>query len=73
MAPPSQLSIATSSVNRLLKEEDSYRAELDDQQSRLQKLEAEVVEDEDGNRAYTIKQQVRSEGAMRAASFPRGG
>ncbi|KAL2045000.1 hypothetical protein N7G274_002775 [Stereocaulon virgatum] len=38
--PPSQLSIATSSINRLLKEESSYRTELAGQRKRLEKLEA---------------------------------
>ena len=58
MAPPSQLSIATSSVTRLLKEEVSYRTELEGQQKRLQKLEAGEGDDEEGNRAWYIAQEV---------------
>lgn len=58
MAPPSQLSIATASVIRLLKEETSYRTELESQRKRLQILQAaESGEDEDGNRAWNIGQQ----------------
>ncbi|KAI9653028.1 MAG: hypothetical protein M1831_006235 [Alyxoria varia] len=41
MPPPSKLSIRTSSVQRLLKEEDSYHKELEQQESRIQKLEKE--------------------------------
>lgn len=59
MAPPSQLSIATSSVNRLLKEEASYRTELEGQQKRLKALEAATDEDEEGNRSFQIMQEVR--------------
>ena len=61
MAPPSQLSIATASVIRLLKEETSYRTELEGQRKRLQILEAaESGDDEDGNRAWNIGQQARA-------------
>lgn len=56
MAPPSQLSIATSSLLRLVKEEASYHKELEQQQSRLQKLEQGGG---DENADYTIKQEVR--------------
>jgi tubulin-specific chaperone A len=62
MAPPSQLSIATSSINRLLKEESSYRTELAGQRKRLEKLEADVdggaEEEEVGNREFELKQEV---------------
>ena len=58
MAPPSPLAIATSSVNRLLKEESSYRTELESQQKRLHSLEAQTGEDEDGNRGFQILQEV---------------
>ena len=58
MAPPSQLSIATSSVLRLLKEEASYRTELEGQKKRLQTLETESHDDEEGNRAWNIGQEV---------------
>lgn len=56
MAPPSQLSIATSSVIRLVKEEASYHKELLSQQARLKKLEESTEEDE--NREYSLKQEV---------------
>lgn len=39
MAPRSQLSIATSSLQRLVKEEASYHKELEHQQTRIDKLE----------------------------------
>ena len=58
MAPPSQLSIATSSVLRLLKEEVSYRTELEAQHERLKALESEPGNDEEGNQAWNIGQQV---------------
>ena len=60
MAPPSQLSIATASVIRLLKEETSYRTELEGQRKRLQILEAESGDDEEGNRAWNIGQEARA-------------
>ena len=59
MAPPSQLSIATSSVNRLLKEEASYRTELEGQHKRLGALQSQTGDDEEGNRAWNIGQQVQ--------------
>lgn len=39
MPPPSQLSIATSTLNRLVKEEASYHKELEHQQASIAKLE----------------------------------
>ncbi|KAF2753748.1 putative tubulin-specific chaperone Rbl2 [Pseudovirgaria hyperparasitica] len=39
MPPPSKLAIATSSVNRLVKEELSYHKELEQQESSIKKLE----------------------------------
>ena len=58
MAPPSPLAIATSSVNRLIKEEASYHKELKSQEARLAKLEGSTEEDE--NKEYALKQEVRS-------------
>jgi tubulin-specific chaperone A len=58
MAPPSPLSIATSAVQRLVKEEASYHHELQQQQQRIQRLESETGPDEDGNREYALKQEV---------------
>ncbi|KAK6345339.1 hypothetical protein TWF718_007257 [Orbilia javanica] len=51
MPPPSPLKIKTSSVTRLIKEEQSYHKELVSQKARLQRME-ENNEDE-----YEIKQQ----------------
>lgn len=56
MAPPSQLSIATSSLNRLVKEEASYHKELEQQQASIAKLEQGGSSDE--NAEYTLKQEV---------------
>lgn len=56
MAPPSKLAVATSSVNRLVKEETSYHKELEQQQARIKKLE-ETPGDE--NAEYMLKQEVR--------------
>lgn len=52
---PSQLTIATSSLQRLIKEEASYHKELSQQEARLKKLESETG---DENREYMIKQEV---------------
>lgn len=56
MPSPSQLSIATSSVQRLVKEEASYHRELSQQQSRLDLLLASKGEDE--NAEFQLKQEV---------------
>ncbi|KAK1687606.1 tubulin-specific chaperone Rbl2 [Colletotrichum godetiae] len=59
MAPPSQLTVATLSVTRLLKEEISYEKELIQQKGKVTTLENEIKEgkpDEDGNREYMLKQ-----------------
>ncbi|RFU35239.1 hypothetical protein B7463_g1167, partial [Scytalidium lignicola] len=55
MAPPSQLTIATSSVLRLVKEEASYHKELSQQQARLKKLLESKEEDE--NAEFNLKQE----------------
>jgi len=57
---PSQLQIATSSLQRLLKEEASYYKELEQQKARIAKLENQkpVPEDETGNREFQLKQEV---------------
>jgi hypothetical protein len=57
MAPPSKLTISTSSLQRLVKEEASYHKELSQQQARIKKLE-EPSEDE--NAEYQLKQEVRT-------------
>ena len=56
MPPPSQLTIATSVVTRLVKEESSYHKELEQQQLRIVKLEQGSNEDE--NAEYQLKQEV---------------
>ncbi|KAK9596103.1 hypothetical protein V6Z92_002588 [Aspergillus fumigatus] len=56
MAPRSQLEIATSSVERLVKEEASYHRELQQQTERIQKLESQEP-GEDENREYMLKQE----------------
>lgn len=56
MAPPSQLSIAASSVQRLIKEEASYYKELRQQEARL--ATAEAAKDEDENAEYQLRQEV---------------
>ena len=60
MPPPSPLAIATSSINRLLKEESSYRTELSTQQQRLPNLEADTTDYDEGNKAFQIDQEVPS-------------
>jgi len=55
MPPPSPLSIATSSVSRLLKEESSYHKELSQQESRIEKLVANPSSDE--NAEFQLKQE----------------
>lgn len=61
MAPSTPLSIATGSVNRLVKEEASYHKEQQEQEKRIKNLEAqENTGDsvEDDNREYTLRQEV---------------
>lgn len=62
MPPPSQLSIATSALQRLVKEEASYHKELSQQQARIDKLESQAQagdeEGEEGNRDFALKQEV---------------
>ena len=58
MPSPSQLSIATSAVNRLLKEEVTYRKELADQEQRLKQMQD--AKDDDENRDFNIEQGVRT-------------
>ncbi|KAK0946982.1 tubulin folding cofactor A [Friedmanniomyces endolithicus] len=67
MAPPSQLSIATSVVNRLVKEEASYHKELEKQQASIAKLEQGGG---DENAEYVLKQERRGVEETRAI-FPQ--
>ena len=55
MPAPSRLSIATSSVKRLIKEEASYHKELEQQEERIKKLEQS---NGDENAEYQLKQEV---------------
>lgn len=62
MPAPSDLAIATSAVQRLVKEEASYRDELLRQEAHVTKLEKDVNEggaDLDENAEYMLKQEVR--------------
>lgn len=56
--PPSQLQIATSALQRLVKEEASYHKEQESQEQRIAKLE-KSTDDPDGNRDFILKQEVR--------------
>jgi len=52
MGAPSKLAIATSSVNRLVKEEASYHKEVEQQEARIAKLE------QNNGDEYELKQEV---------------
>ena len=61
MPAPSQLSIATSSLQRLIKEEASYHSELEMQQksiARHEKQRTSEQDDESGNQAFLLEQEV---------------
>lgn len=61
MPAPSALAIASSSVQRLVKEETYYHKELASQQVRVDKLDADVKDqkaDLDENAEYMLKQEV---------------
>ena len=59
MAPPTPLSVATNSINRLLKEESSYRTELATQQRRVEQLQAGGADEDDaGNTEFRLRQEV---------------
>lgn len=61
MPAPSPLSIATQSVQRLLKEETYYHKELASQQGRVEKLEKELSDPSAShgeNDEYMLKQEV---------------
>ena len=58
MPPPTPLAIATSSLQRLIKEESSYHKELKSQEARLDKLVSNP--DGDENAEYQLKQEVFS-------------
>ena len=56
--PPSQIQIAISALQRLLKEEQSYFKEQHQQEARIAKLEGET-DSTDENHEYQLKQEVR--------------
>lgn len=61
MPAPSQLAIASSSLQRLAKEEASYHKELQIQQKSIEKLEKTQTEETDedrGNQEFKLKQEV---------------
>lgn len=62
MPPPNPLSIATSSLARLIREEASYHKEQEQQEAAITKLESQSEdkenEGEEGNRKFTLTQQV---------------
>lgn len=58
MAPPSQIAIATSSLNRLVKEEKSYHKELEQQEAGIAKLEQGGGDDENENADFQLRQEV---------------
>ncbi len=69
MPAPSQLTIATSAVIRLLKEELSYHKELVDQEAKVKILEEKIKAgqaSEDGNDEFMLKQQV----SLQSTVFP---
>lgn len=60
MPAPTPLTIATQSVQRLVKEEKYYRKELEQQNERVKKLETDLKNGEasDSNAGYVLKQEV---------------
>ena len=55
---PSQMQISTSALQRLLKEEQSYYKEQEQQEARISKLKNDTSGD-DENHDYQLKQEVR--------------
>lgn len=60
MPPPSQLAIATGSVNRLLKEEASYHKEVEQEEAQVKALKEKIDSgaNDDENASFMLKQQV---------------
>lgn len=62
MPTPTPLSICTSSLTRLLKEERSYHAELAMQQKNLERLQTTAAAEAEGaaeeNREFVLRQEV---------------
>ncbi|KAF5616573.1 beta-tubulin binding protein [Fusarium sp. NRRL 52700] len=59
MPPPSQLAIATGSVNRLLKEEASYHKEVEEEEAKVKALKEKIDSgaNDDENASFMLKQQ----------------
>ena len=55
MPPSSKLRVQTSALQRLIKEEASYHKELEQQESRITKLQSNPNDD---NAEYTLNQEV---------------
>ncbi|UNI14864.1 tubulin folding cofactor A [Purpureocillium takamizusanense] len=74
MPAPSPLAIATSSVERLLKEEKSYHQELAQQEAQVKALEDKIkargAASEDGNDEFMLKQQQTAVEQTRAVFAP---
>ncbi|KAI3342630.1 tubulin binding cofactor A [Ustulina deusta] len=73
MPAPSPLSIATQSVQRLVKEDSYYRKELAQQSERVKKLEADLKtspESADGNAPFILKQEQKAVEETRAVFAP---
>ncbi|GAP87345.1 putative tubulin-specific chaperone Rbl2 [Rosellinia necatrix] len=73
MPAPSPLTIATQSVQRLVKEDGYYRKELSQQSERVKKLEADLgttSEPADGNASFMLKQEQKAIEETRAVFAP---
>ncbi|EFW99840.1 tubulin-specific chaperone [Grosmannia clavigera kw1407] len=74
MPPPSELVIATKAVERLVKEEAYYHAELAKQEERVRKLTADIAtsrpEDLDPNADYVLRQETRAAEETKAVFAP---
>ncbi|KAL1893762.1 tubulin folding cofactor A [Sporothrix stenoceras] len=75
MPSPSDLCIATKAVERLVKEEAFYRAELAKQQERVRQLAQEIAAAEDpstldGNAEFVLKQENRAVDETKAVFAP---
>ncbi|KAI1356377.1 tubulin binding cofactor A [Xylaria sp. FL0043] len=70
MPAPSPLTIATQSVQRLVKEDSYYRKELAQQTERVKKLEADMKTSSDENAAFILKQEQKAVGETQAVFAP---
>ncbi|KAI0896875.1 tubulin binding cofactor A [Annulohypoxylon nitens] len=72
MPAPTPLTIATQSVQRLVKEEKYYRKELEQQNERVKKLETDLKNGEasDSNAGYVLKQEQKARDETKAVFAP---